>query len=277
MTELSDVRRRGRHRHIGRMEVLLGPLRALERPLVLVPLDEFLARMAHLQLHRRLLCPAGVVAFEEAAEEPLLQVEAVVRIEVRPMLDAVHFKPFVLGCGAHEAFEIAARMQALPAPIGGREQGHFHLVPVRHTRLPELVGVELARQTILVKIAPILAEFLFRQSLRSRHPVAGHAALEAPRAAPVLQRINLRLRPTLDEATAEDAAMMRHVAIEIGGAFPGANGGEVLGLQRGRLPLVLGVVGDAVEADLAVRPGLLRRPTRRRAPSPAPRAATRCR
>ena len=49
---------------------------------------------------------------------------------------------------------------------------------------------------------------------------------------------------------------MRHVAVEIGRALPDANGGEVLRLQRGCLPLVLGIIGDAIEADFAIRPWL---------------------
>ncbi len=97
----------------------LGPLRARQRPFVLVALDEFLARMTDLEQHLRLLAPAGILALEEMTEEPLLQVDPVVRVEMRPVLDAVHFEPFLLGGGAHEALEIAARMQALAAPIGG--------------------------------------------------------------------------------------------------------------------------------------------------------------
>src|SRR5665647_1003224 len=50
--------------------------------------------------------------------------------------------------------------------------------------------------------------------------------------------------------------MVRHVAVEIRSAFPYANRGEMLGLQSGRLPLVLGIIGNAVETDLAVRPRL---------------------
>jgi hypothetical protein len=72
----------------------------------------------------------------------------------------------------------------------------------------------------------------------------------------MLQRIDLVLRPALGEAVAEDAAVVRHVAVEIGGALPQADRGEVLRLQRRALPLVLGVIGDAVQSDLAVRPRL---------------------
>src|SRR6185437_9872864 len=123
-------------------------------------------------------------------------------------------------------------------------------------RLPVLVGVELAREAVLVEVAAVLAELFLGQRLRPRHPVAVHAALEAARAAAVLHGVDLRTRPVLHEAAAEDAAVMRHVAVEVGGALPGADRGEVLRLQRRRLPLVLGVIGDAVEADLAVRPRL---------------------
>ena len=49
---------------------------------------------------------------------------------------------------------------------------------------------------------------------------------------------------------------MRHVAVPVGGALPDAHGGEVRRLQRRHVPLVDAVVGDAVEPDLAVRPGL---------------------
>ena len=61
-------------------------------------------------------------------EEPLLQVEAVVRIEMRPVLDAVHLEPFLLRRGAHEAFEIAARMQALPPQLAVESSGILTLL-----------------------------------------------------------------------------------------------------------------------------------------------------
>ena len=54
--------------------------------------------------------------------------------------------------------------------------------------------------------------------------------------------------------------MMRHVAVPVGGAFPDAHGSEMRRLQRGYVPLIDAVVGDTVEADLAVRPWLHARP-----------------
>src|SRR5690242_20966934 len=103
------------------MQIELGPFRPRERPFALVPLDELLARMADLQLHLRLARPAGVLTFEEMAEKALLQIDAVVGVEMRPVLDTVHLQPFLARGGAHEPFEIAARMQPLPAPVCGRE------------------------------------------------------------------------------------------------------------------------------------------------------------
>src|ERR1700721_134369 len=58
------------------------------------------------------------------------------------------------------------------------------------------------------------------------------------------------------KAVAEDAAVMRHVPIEIGGALPRTDRREMLRLQRRRLPLILGIIGDSVQSDLATRPRL---------------------
>ena len=78
------------------MKIELRPLRTRERPFALRPLDEFLAGMAYLQQHARLLAPAGVLALEEEVEELALQLAAVVGVEMRPVLDAVRLEPLVL-------------------------------------------------------------------------------------------------------------------------------------------------------------------------------------
>src|SRR6185295_11878799 len=75
----------------------------------------------------------------------------------------------------------------------------------------------------------------------------------------VLHGLHLHLLPVLAKA-ADDAAVARALAIGIVPAFPDADRGEVRRLRRGGAPLVAGVVGDAVHADLARAPGLLRRP-----------------
>jgi hypothetical protein len=59
---------------------------------------------------------------------------------------------------------------------------------------------------------------------------------------------------------AEDAAVVGRVAVAVGIALPDAERREMRRLQPGDAPLVHGVVGNAVEADLAVRPRLRRGP-----------------
>ena len=54
----------------------------------------------------------------------------------------------------------------------------------------------------------------------------------------------------------DDAAVPVNIAIKISGAFPNTNSGQVRRLQRGHLPLIHRVIRNAVEANLAVAPGL---------------------
>ena len=54
--------------------------------------------------------------------------------------------------------------------------------------------------------------------------------------------------------------MVAEIAIVISGALPDADRGQVRWLEHRDLPLVHRVVGDAVQPDLAVTPGLLGRP-----------------
>ena len=51
--------------------------------------------MAHLQTHRRLLVPSVGFAFEEVAEKFLLNRDAVVGVEMRPVFQAVHLQPLL--------------------------------------------------------------------------------------------------------------------------------------------------------------------------------------
>src|SRR5262249_30535202 len=71
----------------------------------------------------------------------------------------------------------------------------------------------------------------------------------------VLHRFHLHVVPVLPER-ADDAAVMGHVAVPVGGALPDAHGGQVRRLQRRDVPLIDSVIGNPVEPDLAVRPRL---------------------
>src|SRR5262249_38655900 len=85
--------------------------------------------------------------------------------------------------------------------------------------------------------------------------LAGHRALRPAGADAVLHVHHLAARP-VDEEVAQDATVAGELAVVVGGAFPDADRGEVRGLERRHVPLVHGVVGDAVETDLAARPRL---------------------
>src|SRR2546430_2341395 len=89
-----------------RIEVVFGPTRARDRPIRLVPLDEFVD-VPDLQARPGLPIPAVVLSLEEIGKESLLDVDAIVGVEVRPVLDAVRLEPFLPRGRSHEAFEIA--------------------------------------------------------------------------------------------------------------------------------------------------------------------------
>jgi hypothetical protein len=231
-------------RHGLGIEIELGPLRARNRPCVLGARDEFLSRMTHLQLRARLLRPAGVLAVQEIVEEAQLLRAAVVGVEMRPVLDAVRLQPFLLGGRTHEAFEIAARMQALAAPIGGGEQRRHHLVPDRRA-VAVIFIVERMGPDLPAEIGAVLGQLFFAQRLWPAHQFAVHAAAFAALAGAVLHGLHLHVVPVLPER-GENAAVMRHVAVPVGRAFPHAHGGEMRRLQRGDVPLVHAVIGNAV-------------------------------
>src|ERR1700752_4638980 len=107
-----------------------GPSGSLERQPGFASLREAVD-MAHLQEHARSLTPAIVLALQIAIEEGFLQQAPVFGIKMRPVLEAVRLEPFFRGSRAHKAFEIAAGMQTLTAPIRSRKKRHRHHVPLR--------------------------------------------------------------------------------------------------------------------------------------------------
>src|SRR5215831_1613041 len=91
--------------------------------------------------------------------------------------------------------------------------------------------------------------------MRSADELAMYAGPLAALARPVLHRLHLHVVPVLPER-ADDAAVMGHIAVPVGGALPDAHGGQVRRRKARDVPLIDRVVGDAVEPDLAVRPRL---------------------
>src|SRR5215510_905665 len=153
-----------------------------------------------------------------------------------PVLDAMRFQPPLLGRGPHKPLEIAAWMQSLAAPVGGREQRRDDLVPLGRARLVVLV-IEGMGYDFGAKVRAVFGEFSVWQRLGSAYQLAVNAAALAPLAGPVLHGLDLHVIPVLPKRR-ENAAVVRHVAIPVGSAFPDAHSGEVGRLQRSHVPLI---------------------------------------
>ena len=130
--------------------------------------------MTHLQLYARTLFKAILLSVQEMIEELQLQLAAVVGVEMGPVLDAVHFEPFVLGGGTDEALEISARMQGLPAPIRRGQKRRFHLRPDRRA-CAVIVVVQRMGTDVVTQRAAIARELRLRQRFRPAHQLAMHA------------------------------------------------------------------------------------------------------
>ena len=192
------------------------------------------------------------------AEELLLHRHAVGRIEVRPVRIAVHLEPLLLARGVEVALDVAARMQALAAPVAIREERHLDFGIVGRARAPELV-VELVLEREAAEIEAVGMQHLVGRRFRTADPVAGHRASEAARTEAVLHALHLHVVP-IGEEGAEDAAVTAHLAVPVVRALPRADRGQMLRLQRCHLPRVHRVIGDAVDAHLATGPRLHARP-----------------
>ena len=152
--------------------------------------------MAHLEQHLRLLLPAGVLALEEVAEEPLLQLDAVVGVEVGPVLDAVHLEPFLLRRRRARSPR-NCRAGAAPARPSWRRRAAgtltFDQSGMRDCQYSSVASGLC--EAVLVEVAPVGAELLLGQRRRPGHPVAVHPAPVAARAPAVLHLDDLRREP----------------------------------------------------------------------------------
>ena len=128
-----------------------------------------------------------------------------------------------------------------------------------------LANVSRARRVVIVEQAPAprlagnvgarFRQFLLGQRARAGDELARDHASGAAFADAVLHARDLARIPARQEV-GENAAMTAQLAVIVGRAFPDAQRGEMRRIERRDLPLVHGVVGDAVDADLAVAPGL---------------------
>ena len=163
-------------------------------------------------------------------------------------------------------------MEPLSAPVRRREKRYGHFFPLRRTRLVIRI-IERMGAYLVAEINAIRCELRVAQKVSSPHISCPVTRLRRPSlAAAILHRLHLHVVPVLPER-AQDAAMVRHVAVPVGSAFPDAHGGKMRWLQRCDVPLIDAIVGDAVETDLAGGPRLARSPLDTVIEVPAFRAA----
>src|SRR6185312_12232980 len=93
---------------LGEIEIEPGPLRARDRPFVLVAEMIFAMAGADRELDRRFLHHAVVDVLEPVVEEAELVAAALLAVEWMEMRAAVDAQLLVLGCGAHIALGGAA-------------------------------------------------------------------------------------------------------------------------------------------------------------------------
>ncbi len=86
------------------------------------------------------LLPAVVDALQEVVEEALLQSQPIAAGEKRPVGIAVRLQPLLLRGRLDEAVEVAARMNALAAPVGAGQQRDRNLREIGATRAVPLVA-----------------------------------------------------------------------------------------------------------------------------------------
>ena len=192
------------------------------------------------------------------AKEFLLERHAVIGVKLREVFQPVHLQPFLLGGRLHEALRVAPGMQSHAAPVARGKKRHVDFRVIGHALFPVIIHQGVI-ENVAPEIAPVGSQFLFAQIRGAGNPVAVDATLEAAVALAVLAGDDGLSVPGLGEP-AGDAAVVGQVAVEISRPLPDAHGRQVRRLERGHLPLVHPVVGDAVQTHLPVAPGLGARP-----------------
>ena len=168
--------------------------------------------------------PAVVVLFERVVEEAQSGVGGVFAVVGAPFAVAVGVEPFLLRAGAAEGFERASGMQAVIGEAGADEDR-------------DLYSVQRGSRCFVPPVAFGASDDFAAQCGADAGAAAGDGA------------------PEDAEAVLADAAGAGGVAVEVGQAFPGTDGGQVRGPSGGHFVLADGKIGDTVQADAAGGPG----------------------
>jgi hypothetical protein len=118
-----------------------------------------------------------------------------------------------------------------------------------------MFDVERMAADVLAEVRPVLLELLVGQGIVSGDLGSGDATDLTPIGQPVLDRLDLHVVPVGPEG-GENATVMRHVPVAVGGTLPDTHRGQMWRLAGGGVPLVDRVVGDAVETHETGAPRL---------------------
>ncbi len=224
----------------GQVEVELGPLRARDRPLFLVAEMIRAVAGADGELHRRLLHHAIVDVLEPVVEEAQLVVPPIVAVERMIMRAAMDAQLFMFRGGAHVALGGPAQVQSHARPVADRPHRNIDLVPLRLLVLErtavQTVAHEAPEHVVLKRVGIVL--------VGAPQQVVRHMGGE----------------PADNETRAENAAVIKNVAVLIGSAFPRHDAGERWRLEVRHPPLGACEERDADGGDAAVAPRLMPRP-----------------
>jgi hypothetical protein len=174
------------------------------------------------ELHPGLPVPAVGCPLQEVVEEALLKIEAVGAGEERPVRVAVHLEPLGgAGRRLREAVEVAARMDAMAAPVGAGEKRRPPEREIGRARaVPGVIQWMLLE--LLEGIHAIPGELPLGQRDGPSHRLTGVRVLLGVGAAAVLDVDDLVLGPPLLEL-AQDAAVVARVAVAIVLRDPGTS------------------------------------------------------
>ena len=171
---------------------------------------------------------------------------------------AVNLQPFLIGRRLQKPLKVAPRVQANPAPVTGRKERRFDLAVIGNSRSVKVVhplailGVEVGLSAVARQL------FVTQCDVTSDRPAIVRIFFSALTNT-VLHRLDLSQIPAAEEV-AQDTAVTAQFSVIVGRTFPRAHGRKVRRLQRCRLPLVHGVVRDAVQPHFARAPSLLSGP-----------------
>src|SRR5215470_8390236 len=125
-------------------------------------------------------------------------------------------------------------MQTLPSPISCGKKRHRDVRPYRRPN-PMVIVVKRMREDFITEITAISVQLFFRKRLRPAGWLAGNMAPWTALTESMLYGLYLHVVPVSPKG-AENATVMRHVAIPVGGPFPDAHRGEMRRLKRRHMP-----------------------------------------